>query len=56
MQMEKIVTIVVCPNCENELTTIAETEFGKCLECTQCKKRFFEPNEISHEMPIACVK
>jgi len=54
--MEKIVTIVVCPNCENELTTIAETEFGKCLECTKCKKRFFEPKQTSHEMPVASAK
>jgi len=54
--MEKIFTIVVCPNCENEMITIAETEFGKCLECISCKKRFFEPKESSHEMHIACVK
>ncbi|MFZ7119505.1 MAG: hypothetical protein ACOWWH_00960, partial [Eubacteriaceae bacterium] len=56
MQMEKIVTVIVCPNCENEMTTIAETEFGKCLECPTCKKRCFEPKETSHEMPITCTK
>ncbi|MDG6223650.1 MAG: hypothetical protein IAX21_10515 [Candidatus Bathyarchaeota archaeon] len=50
--MEKIVTIVVCPNCEKEMTIIAETEFGKCLECSSCKQRFFEPKENPHEMPI----
>lgn len=56
MQMEKIVTVVVCPNCEEEMITIAETEFGKCLECPTCKKRYFEPKETSHEMPVACVR
>ena len=40
----------------NEMATIAQTEFGRCLECPSCKKRFFEPKETSREMPIACVK
>jgi len=54
--MENIVTVVVCPNCENEMTNIADTEFGKFFECNTCKTRVFAPIENTNECPVVCVK
>ena len=50
--MGKLVTIVVCPLCENEMIRIEDSRFGDFFECCVCKKRIYVPENNAHLGPI----
>ena len=54
--MGKLVTVVVCPNCESEMASIADTRFGYFFECCVCRKRVFIATENAHARPMLCCK
>ena len=54
--MGKLVTIVVCPNCGNEMIKIEDSRFGGFFECCICKKKFYVPEKDAHTGPILVAK
>jgi ssDNA-binding Zn-finger/Zn-ribbon topoisomerase 1 len=54
--MGKLVTIIVCPNCESEMIKIEDSRFGDFFECCRCKKRVYVPEDVAYEGPILCSK
>jgi hypothetical protein len=54
--MGKLVTIVICPSCENEMIKIENSKFGDFFECLICKKRVYVPKKEAHIGPILIAK
>jgi ssDNA-binding Zn-finger/Zn-ribbon topoisomerase 1 len=54
--MGKLVKIVVCPECGNELKTFEATKFGNFLECCNCKNKVFVPADRTCTRPLLYAK
>jgi ssDNA-binding Zn-finger/Zn-ribbon topoisomerase 1 len=50
-KMGKLVTIIVCPNCESEMIKIEDSRFGDFFECCTCKKRAYVPENGAYNGP-----